>query len=62
MASLVTITIALAVVLVLLFGAFIVISMAIRREDATGTITGRAPSRVSRSARFLVGWHRSRWV
>ncbi len=45
----------------ILFGAFFAISFAIRREDVTGTLTGRAPSRACRSARFVTQWHRVRW-
>ena len=45
----------------ILFGAFFVISFAIRREDVTGTLTGHAPSRACRSARLLTQWHRVRW-
>ncbi len=44
-----------------LFGAFFAISFAIRKEDVTGTLTGHAPSRACRSARFLTGWRRVRW-
>jgi hypothetical protein len=45
----------------ILLGAFLAISFAIRREDVTGTLTGHAPSRACRSARFLTQWHRIRW-
>jgi len=45
----------------ILFGAFFAISFAIRKEDLTGTLTGRAPSRACRSARLLTQWHRVRW-
>src|SRR5215471_15339607 len=45
----------------ILFGAFLAISFAIRREDKVGTLTGRAPSRACRSARYLTQWHRIRW-
>jgi hypothetical protein len=45
----------------ILFGAFFVISFAIRREDVTGTLTGHAPSRACRGARLLTQWHRVRW-
>jgi hypothetical protein len=62
MASLVTIAIALSVAYGVLFGAFLAISFAIRREDNIGTLTGHAPSRACRSARIMTGWHRSRWA
>jgi hypothetical protein len=62
MASLVTIAIALSAVSGVLFGAFVTISFAIRREDNVGTLTGRAPSRVCQGARLMTGWHRSRWA
>ena len=42
MASLVTIAIALSVAYGVLFGAFLAISCAIRREDKVGTLTGHA--------------------
>jgi hypothetical protein len=45
----------------ILFAAFFAISFAIRKEDVTGTLTGRAPSRACRSARLLTQWHRVRW-
>lgn len=44
-----------------LFGAFFAISFAIRREDRSGTLAGRAPSRACQSARHLTQWHRVRW-
>lgn len=44
-----------------LFGAFFAISLAIRKEDVTGTLAGQAPSRACRSARLLTQWHRVRW-
>lgn len=62
MASLVTIAIALSVAYGVLFGAFLVISFAIRREDSTGSLTGQAPNRTCRSARHMTGWHRGRWA
>ena len=61
MASLAMIAISLSVAYGVLFGAFIVLSRAIRREDHDGTLTGRAPSLVCRSARSFTGWHRLRW-
>jgi hypothetical protein len=61
MTSLVTIAIALSVAYGVLFGAFLAISFAIRREDSVGSLTGQAPSRACRSARFMTGWHRARW-
>jgi len=62
MASLVAIAIAVSVAFGVLFGAFFAISFAIRREDKVGTLAGRAPSRACQSARYLTGWHRSRWA
>lgn len=62
MAALVTIAIALLVSYGVLFGVFIVISFAIRREDKAGTLTGRAPSLTCQGARLMTGWRRSRWV
>jgi hypothetical protein len=62
MASLVTIAIVLSVACGVLFGAFVAISFAIRREDNIGTLAGCAPSRVCRGARLVTGWHRSRWA
>ena len=61
MASLAMIAISLSVAYVVLFGAFFALSLAIRREDHRGTLTGRAPSLVCRSARYFTGWHRLRW-
>jgi hypothetical protein len=62
MATLVTIALALALAYGVLFGAFIMICSAIRHEDRVGTLVGRAPSRTAQSARFMTGWHRSRWA
>ncbi len=62
MASLVPFAIALSVASGVLFGAFLAISFAIRREDKVGTLTGRAPSRACQSARSMTGWHRARWA
>jgi hypothetical protein len=62
MASLVMIVIALFVTYGVLFGVFLAISFAIRREDTSGSLTGQAPNRTCRSARFMTGWHRSRWA
>ena len=61
MTSLVMIAISLSVAYVDLFGAFFALSFAIRREDHRGTLRGRAPSLVCRSARYFTGWHRLRW-
>jgi hypothetical protein len=58
MASLVTIAIATALAFGVMFGAFFAVSFAIRREDASGTLTGRAPNRTCRSARHVAGYHR----
>jgi hypothetical protein len=61
-ATFVPIAIALFAACLVLFGGFIVISFAIRKEDSSGTITGRAPSLRCRSARHMAGWHRTHWV
>jgi hypothetical protein len=61
-AAFVIIAIALAVAVAVLFGVFVVISLAIRREDRLGTLKGRAPNRICRGARHLAGWHWTRWV
>jgi hypothetical protein len=62
MATLVTIALGLALAYGVLLGAFLVICHAIRREDGSGTLTGGAPSWTAQSARFMTGWHRSRWA
>lgn len=62
MSSLVAIAIALFVAYAVLFGAFLAISFAIRREDGSGSLTGRAPNRTCQSARFMTGWHGSHWT
>ena len=59
--TLITFTAGTAAAFGILFGAFFAISLAIRKEDVTGTLTGRAPSRACRSARLLTGWRRVRW-
>ena len=59
--TLIVFTIGTATAFGVLFGAFFAISFAIRREDVTGTLTGHAPSRACRGARFLTQWHRVRW-
>lgn len=62
MATFELIAIALAVAAAVLFGIFVVISLAIRREDRLGTLAGRAPSLTCRGARHMTGWHRTHWV
>ena len=62
MATLVTIALVLVLAYGVLFGAFLVICAAIRREDRIGTLAGRAPSWTAQSARSMTGWHRSRWA
>ena len=62
MSTLVVVTAGTAAAFGILFGAFLAIAFAIRREDVTGTLTGHAPSRACRSARFLTQWHRVRWA
>jgi hypothetical protein len=59
-ASIVWIAIGTAVAYGAVFGSFLAISFAIRREDKVGTLTGRAPSRACRSARQVAGFHRLR--
>jgi len=61
-ATFVLIAIAVFAACLILFAGFIVISLAIRKEDSSGTITGRAPSLWCRSARHMAGWHRTDWV
>jgi hypothetical protein len=61
MASIMWITIGITVAYGILFGAFLAISFAIRREDKVGTLVGRAPSRACQSARHVAGFHRVRW-
>jgi hypothetical protein len=61
MAALMTITI-VAVVAGIVFGAYIKICFAIRREDRTKWSLRRdAPSHAAQSARDLVGISSSRW-
>lgn len=68
MSTLITITLALAYGAV--FGAFLAISFAIRREDkrrslawgADGMLAGGAGGRTEQSARSITGWHRARWA
>jgi len=55
------IAISLSVAYGVLFGVFFALALAIRREDHRGTLKGRAPSLVCRSARHFTGWHRLRW-
>jgi hypothetical protein len=62
MATLVTIALGLALAYGVLFGAFLVICHAIRREDGSGTLNGGAPSWTAQSVRSMTGWHRSRWA
>lgn len=62
MATFEVIAIALVAAAAMLFGGFVVISLAIRREDRLGTLAGQAPSRTCRSARHMTGWHRTNWL
>jgi hypothetical protein len=55
------VAIALVVVAAVVFGAFLAISLAIRREDRLGTLAGQPPSRTCRGARHMTGWRRTRW-
>jgi hypothetical protein len=61
-AAFVVMAIALAVAAALLFGAFVVISLAIRKEDRLGTLAGRAPNRICRGVRHMTGLHWTRWI
>jgi hypothetical protein len=61
-ATFVVIAIALAAAAIVLLGVFIVISLAIRREDRLGTLAGRAPGIICRAARHMSGFHRTNWV
>jgi hypothetical protein len=61
MASIMWITIGITVAYGILFGAFLAISFAIRREDKVGTLVGRAPDWKCKSARHVAGFHRLRW-
>jgi hypothetical protein len=56
------IAIALVVAAAVLFGGFVAICLAIRREDRQGTLAGQAPSRTCRGVRHMTGWHRTDWV
>jgi hypothetical protein len=61
MASLIIITLVLTVAGIL-FGAYIKICFAIRRDDRTKwSLRGDAPSQAAQSARDLVGISSSRW-
>lgn len=62
MAYLLSFVIAMSVLCGVLFGAFVTICFAIRREDKVGTLAGRAPSRACQSARHMTGWHWARWA
>lgn len=61
MAGFVTFAIILVVTCGGLFGAFLAISFAIRREDNHGSLTIPAPTRSCRNARHVAGYHRLRW-
>jgi hypothetical protein len=61
-ATLVVIAIGLVAATAILFGGFVVISLAIRREDRLGTLAGQAPNRTCRGARHMTGFHRTDWV
>lgn len=61
MAAFEVMAIGVVVAAAVLFGAFVVISLAIRREDRLGTLAGQPPSRTCRGARHMTGWHRTRW-
>lgn len=56
MASIMWITIGITVAYGIVFGAFLAISFAIRREDKVGTLAGRAPNRACQSARHVAGF------
>lgn len=61
MAEFITFAIALAITCGVLFGAFLAISFAIRREDNRGSLATPAPTRACRNARHVTGFHRLRW-
>jgi len=61
MAALVMIAVPLALAGILL-GAFLKICVEIRREDRSGSLAGRAPSRIAQSVRNVAGWRRARWA
>jgi hypothetical protein len=61
MASIVTFAFALLVTCGVLFGAFLAISFAIRREDKRGSLAISAPTRACQRARHVAGFHRLRW-
>lgn len=58
--TLITFAALTAVAFGVLFGAIVTIAPAIRLEDGTGSLTGHAPSRMCRSARYVTGWTCSR--
>lgn len=63
MSSLVAIALALVLALYgVVFGAFLTISFAIRREDRRGSLAWDAGGMTEQSARSITGWHRARWV
>lgn len=62
MSSLITIALVLALAYGAVFGAFLTLSFAIRREDKRRTLAWDAGGRAERSARSITGWHRARWA
>ncbi len=62
MSTLITITLVLALAYGAVFGAFLTLSFAIRREDKRRTLAWDAGGRAEQSARSITGWHRARWA
>lgn len=52
---------AVAILLGVTIGAFLRLSLAIVKEDRTGTVRSDAPSRSAQLARTLIGINSSRW-
>lgn len=61
MASLVLVLVLIAIIAGACIGAFIKISLAIRREDRMRTLRFDAPDRSAETARAVVGVNGSRW-
>jgi hypothetical protein len=59
-ATLLTFGIGTAIAFGVLFGVFFTICWAIRREDGSGSLSGRAPTRACQSTRAVTGWSWSR--
>jgi hypothetical protein len=62
MASVVVVLVLTAIAFGVLFGGFLMISLAIRRDDhSLGSLRFDAPNHSTRTARILVGISSSRW-